>query len=100
METLQSLKYGDWVAVHYDDEWYVAVVEETVQDDCVCVNFLHPKGPNTKFRWPTVEDTLWIDLDSIVAKLIDTGIPVPSDRYFTISPQTCREIDFVFHKNH
>lgn len=100
VETLQSLKYGDWLAVHYDEEWYIAVVEDTVQDGCVRVNFLHPKGPNTRFRWPIFEDTLWIDLRSILAKLIDSAIPVPSHRYFTISRNTCSEIDLRFRRNH
>lgn len=86
--------------VRYDQDWYIAVVEETVQDGCVRVNFLHPKGPNTKFQWPTHEDTLWIEFDSIFVKLIDSGIPVPSDRYFTISPHTCREIELKFRRNH
>lgn len=49
--TVSSLNNGDWLAVVYDDQWWLAktIAVDTEHQD-VKVEFLHPHGPTVKVK--------------------------------------------------
>ncbi|KAJ4919008.1 hypothetical protein JOQ06_027776, partial [Pogonophryne albipinna] len=50
--TVSSLNNGDWLAVVYDDHWWLAktIAVDTEHQD-VKVEFLHPHGPTAKSNY-------------------------------------------------
>ncbi len=48
--TAESIKTGDWMAVVYDEHWWLArAVSMDGENQDVRVEFLHPHGPSEKF---------------------------------------------------
>ena len=49
---LQSITISEFVAVVYDDQWWLGKVQEvSVENNDANVSFLHPAGPRTSFHW-------------------------------------------------
>ena len=47
MRSVSDLQVGVYVAVVYDDAWYVGLVEElNAKDQEAFINFMHPKNPD------------------------------------------------------
>ena len=55
LETFKFERQGDWVAVAYEQDFFVGQVVE-VYNNCGMVQFLNQGYPNV-FRWPKVDDT-------------------------------------------
>ena len=52
---------GCYVAVAYDDNWWIGLVLEKDDIECdVKVKFLSPNGPSIYFNWPQSEVTCFV----------------------------------------
>ena len=53
MRSVTDIQVGGYVAVVYDDAWYVGLVEElNAKDQEAFINFMHPKNPDGYISWP------------------------------------------------
>ncbi|XP_065679428.1 uncharacterized protein LOC136081787 isoform X1 [Hydra vulgaris] len=67
---LDTVTLGGYVAVVYDDKWWIGIVTETnLEEVDVKVKFLHPKSPSICFNWPEREDYCFIPYTNILKKL-------------------------------
>lgn len=56
LETFKFERQGDWVAVAYEEAFFVGQVIEVYNNNCGMVQFLN-QGYQKVFRWPKVDDT-------------------------------------------
>ena len=76
--TVSSLNNGDWLAVVYDDHWWLAktIAVDTEQQD-VRVEFLHPHGPTVKYQPKLLmKDVCFCPVEDIIVKLMGNASPV------------------------
>jgi len=94
--TVSSLNNGDWLAVVYDDHWWLAktVAVDTEHQD-VKVEFLHPHGPTAKVQ-PKLgrKDVCFCPVEDIIVKLMGNASPVQSrtQEIYSIAPDV---MDFI-----
>ncbi|CAJ1066393.1 hypothetical protein KUCAC02_023480 [Xyrichtys novacula] len=94
--TVSSLNNGDWLAVVYDDHWWLAktIAVDTEHQD-VKVEFLHPHGPTARVQ-PKCgrKDVCFCPIQDIIVKLIGNASPVQSRtrEIYSIAPDV---IDFI-----
>ena len=71
-EDFSKLKTMEFIACHYDTFWWVGLVQEIDEEqrDCL-IQFMHPHGPSTSFKWPARDDQCWVPLDKLICT-IDT----------------------------
>ena len=61
---------GSYYACRYDSDWYFGIVNYvSVEHLDVNVKFLHPKGPATKFFWPSRDDVCWIPINYVICQV-------------------------------
>uniref|UniRef100_A0A915ILK9 DDE-1 domain-containing protein n=1 Tax=Romanomermis culicivorax TaxID=13658 RepID=A0A915ILK9_ROMCU len=65
VKSLTMLEHGEWIVAEYDNQWFLAVIQEPESDGYVQIKFIHPNGPMTQFQWRNREDILLVDLNSI-----------------------------------
>ncbi|KAI9525215.1 hypothetical protein NQZ68_009895 [Dissostichus eleginoides] len=94
--TVSSLNNGDWLAVVYDDHWWLAktIAVDTEHQD-VKVEFLHPHGPTAKVK-PKCgkKDVCFCPVQDIIVKLMGNASPVQSRtrEIYSIAPDV---MDFI-----
>ncbi|KAI4785365.1 hypothetical protein KUCAC02_037808 [Chaenocephalus aceratus] len=94
--TVSSLNNGDWLAVVYDDHWWLAktIAVDTEHQD-VKVEFLHPHGPTAKVK-PKCgkKDVCFCPVQDIIVKLMGNASPVQSRtrEIHSIAPDV---VDFI-----
>ena len=49
---------GDYIAVKYDNSWWIGVILKAAPEDELLVKFMHPSGPWQTFYWPKHDDIL------------------------------------------
>ena len=73
---LQSIAINEFVAVVYDDQWWLGTVQEvSVENNDANVSFLHPAGPRTSFHWASTPDVCWIKYTNILGVLNPDNMP-------------------------
>jgi hypothetical protein len=74
LSLVAEFKVGSYVAVVYDLDWYIGLIEtiDTQNQECM-INFMHPKVPNGFIHWPENADKCLTPLNRIL-----TDIDVPS----------------------
>ena len=40
---------GDYIAVKYDNSWWISIILEAAPEDELLVKFMHPSGPTANF---------------------------------------------------
>lgn len=78
--TVSSLNNGDWLAVVYDDRWWLAkIIAVDIEHQDVKVEFLHPHGPTAKVQ-PKLgrKDVYFCPVEDIIVKLMGKASPVQS----------------------
>ena len=97
MRSVSDLQVGVYVAVVYDDAWYVGLVEElNAKDQEAFINFMHPKNPDGYISWPNRTDKCLTPINKVLAK-----IPVPSStslasRTYKLSKKEHKSITLSF----
>ena len=67
---LVSLKTFSYIACIYGDFWWIGMVSEVNMDEQdVMVEFLHPHGPQKKFKWPRNPDRCLDPAQSILCTI-------------------------------
>lgn len=62
-----SISTKDWVACCYGGNWWLAMVESKDENKkTFYLDFLHPHGPATSFKWPARKDKLIVSVNEIV----------------------------------
>ena len=62
-----SPKAQDYIAVLYDDHWWIGLVEEAQMENSEAkVKFMTPHGPRKVFSWPVKDDVCWVPFSSIL----------------------------------
>ena len=62
-----SPKAQDYIAVLYDDHWWIGLVEEVQMENSEAkVKFMTPHGPRKVFSWPVKDDVCWVPFSSIL----------------------------------
>ncbi|MGH0161709.1 UNVERIFIED_CONTAM: hypothetical protein FKN15_041214 [Acipenser sinensis] len=92
--TAGNIEYGDWLAVVYDDHWWLAkVIAVDAEENDVKVEFLHPHGPNPHFQPKHGRKDLCFS--NILVKLMGNASPLLSSStrgIYSISPEV---MDFI-----
>ena len=92
---------GDWVAAVYDSKWYVGkVLEADRMEKDALITFMQSTTKQFGFlKWPTREDQVWIDFESILATiepLIPSG---KTKRQYKLHDETVAMIEGLFAKH-
>ena len=94
-ESVLSLEHsmpGLFYACSYDDEWYFALANYVLVENCdVNIESLHPNGPAAQFFRPSHEDTCWISIYDIITKVDSTSSGTTGQFYYF----DCDEIKHV-----
>ena len=62
-----------YVAVIYDDKWWVAYINEAYPErNEISANFLHPNGPNSSYVYPRHPDIIIMDVSDVMIQLHPT----------------------------
>ena len=69
-----SFPAGDFVAVIYDETWWVGEVAKVKEGKCL-IQFMVRKGPN-RFIWPEKVETDWLPKEGIFARFPTLPVPV------------------------
>ena len=63
-------KVQDYVAVQYDDHWWIGLVTESNESQTeIKVRFMSPHGPRKTFFWPVQDDICWVPQANIIRVL-------------------------------
>ncbi|XP_026051822.1 uncharacterized protein LOC113038532 [Carassius auratus] len=94
--TVSSLNNGDWLAVVYDDHWWLAktIAVDTEHQD-LKVEFLHPHGPTAKYQPKLLtKDVCFCPVKDIIVKLMGIASPVKLRKreIYSIAPDV---MDFI-----
>jgi hypothetical protein len=84
---------GDFVAAVYEDEVYIGKIID-IDEESVQVKFME-NGSKIKecLRWPTKEDIIWIEPDTILCKVHEPVHSGKGKRFFKISDEDKKKID-------
>ena len=75
--TVSSLNNGDWLAVVYDDHWWLAKTTASSEHQVVKVEFLHPHGLTAKYQPKLLtKDVCFCPAEDIIVKLMGNASPV------------------------
>lgn len=67
---LTPLNPGQYAAVSYDRKWYIGtVLEYDEKHEDYSIEFMHPNGPSSSFRWPPKDDNCWVPKYSIICTI-------------------------------
>ena len=71
-----------YVVVVYEEEWWIGyVLEKNEEEGIVFLSFLHPHGPSSSSKYPTLADPLWIASCDILCKVNPT---IPTGRVYNL----------------
>ena len=74
LPTRKEYQVGKYVAVVYDKDWFIGLIEEKDGDEYI-INFMHPKNPIGSIHWPARKDSCLTPLNSILCQI---QVPVPT----------------------
>ena len=99
--TINNIDKGDWLAVIYDDHWWLAKclqIDREHQD--LKVEFMHPCGPTANFHPKHGRrDVCFCPLKDILMKLTGSASPLQSSRTRELYSITPDVMDFIEHKH-
>ena len=93
--TREEYQTGKYVAVVYDQDWYVGLIEERDGDEYM-INFMHPRNPPGSVHWPARKDSCLTPLNNILCQI---QVPDPSTnraREFVLQDNESAEIIALF----
>lgn len=94
-----TLHTRDYVACVYDDQWWLAEVNDiSDQNKDVLVTFFHPAGPTTAFK-KNEKDNAWVPMDKILRKLSALELTTTTGRTYNIAPKLNEEISQLLNKH-
>ena len=58
-------------ACRYENDWYFGIANYvSIENNDVNVKFMYPKGPASKFFWPSKDDVCWIPAENLICEVI------------------------------
>lgn len=95
--TINSIETGDWLAVVYDDHWWLGKsIDVDIEPQDVKVEFMHPHGPTANFHPKHGRrDVCFCPLKDVLLKLTGTACPLQASRtreLYAIAPDV---MDFI-----
>ena len=85
-EVVLSIEYfmpGSLHACSYVDEWYFGVKLHFSKNCDVNIKFFHQNGPSAQFFRPSLEETCWISIHNIIAK-VDPPLCGSTGRFYCL----------------
>uniref|UniRef100_A0A915IAC1 Uncharacterized protein n=1 Tax=Romanomermis culicivorax TaxID=13658 RepID=A0A915IAC1_ROMCU len=77
INNLVQVKIGDWLAIIYDDEWWVHIVDSVFEEnEDLSARFLHPSKSRT-IKFPVKDDKCWLPMTSVMDKSPAIAISSP-----------------------
>ena len=96
-ETDIHVQFDDFVAVIYDNRWFIGKIEEIDNtDNEILVNFMVTCCKTSSFKWPTKRDEIWICHDQILCKIDPPIVHVKSKRMYKLPNDTLNKIEALF----
>jgi hypothetical protein len=68
---LGDIRNGQYVAVAYDQDWYLGCIMEISENQDALINFMQPKGPAKSYSRPRRRDECWIPVNYILCTNLD-----------------------------
>ena len=65
---------GDYIAVKYDNSWWIGIILEATPEDELLVKFTLPSGPWQTFRWPKHDDTSYVPKADLLSQISTPNI--------------------------
>ncbi|GAA6092441.1 uncharacterized protein LOC124051031 [Tachysurus ichikawai] len=95
--TINSIETGDWLAVVYDDHWWlVKSIDVDIGHQDVKVEFMHPCGPTANFHPKHGRrDVCFCPLKYVLLKLTGTACPLQVSRTTELYAIALDVIDFI-----
>ena len=57
-------------ACSYEKDWYFVIANHVlIENNDVNVKFMHPKGPASKFFWPSKDDVCWVPAKNLICEV-------------------------------
>ena len=53
----------------YENDWYFGIANYVSIENSVNVKFMHPKGPASKFFWPSRDDVCWVPAENLICEV-------------------------------
>ena len=60
---------GSYIAIAYDQKWYIACVIANTKSDDVEVDCMHPHGPARSYHWPVRKDKCLVSQNHVVCNI-------------------------------
>ena len=60
---------GNYVAVKYDNSWWIGIILEATPENELLVKLLHPYEPWKAFYWPKHDDYLLVSKPDVLSKM-------------------------------
>ena len=76
--TINSIETGDWLALVYDDHWWLGTsIDVDIEHQDVKVEFMHPRGPTANFHPKHGRrDVCFCPVNDVLLKLTGTACPL------------------------
>jgi len=72
-DTLNDLQYAtpnQFLSAVYDDKWYIGIIKEADSENSeFLLDFMHPNGPSSSFRWPEKRDICWVPIQHVLCRI-------------------------------
>ena len=65
---------GDYIAVKYDNSWWIGIILEAAPKDELLVKFMHPSGLWQTFYWPKHNDILHVPKADVLSQISTPNI--------------------------
>ena len=57
-------------ACHSENDWYFGIANYvSIENNHVKVKFMNPKGPASKFFWPSRDDVCWVPAENLICEV-------------------------------
>ena len=95
LPTHRMYQVGKYVAVVYDQDWYVGLVEGKKADEYT-INYMHPKNPRGSVHWPARKDSCLTPIKNILCEIEVPAYSTSTARGFALQENECAEIEKLF----
>ena len=65
---------GDYIAVKFDNSWWIGIILEAAPKDELLVKFMHPSGLWQTFYWPKHDDILHVPKADVLSQISTPNI--------------------------
>ncbi len=94
---MKEIKEQSCVCCTYDGFPWIGMVDEVSEEfGDYHINFMHPHGPTTQFKWPSQVDQCWVTGDDILCTIDTPSLTSSSSRKYVISENDVARIASVY----